>query len=224
MQPTERGHPARCFCTRANARQFSFCTKRRGAPSRTEKRRSAFTLLELLIVIAIISVIATLTVMSLSSPGGAAQLTTAGNETVDVLNNARQYAQAQNTLAMVAVINTGADAGRVLGSFAFSATNGTDGTWSQIDRWRILPDKAEIDLTASTNALGSPMASALPLRRGGTTVNCVATTFLPDGRPMAPSSSQPSVIQLRNRQGPTNNYYKIIINQATGTPIVRRPQ
>lgn len=182
----------------------------------------AFTLIELLTVMAIIGILVVLAVMAVNSLGGGNKLTTAGNETVDIINHLRQYARSRNTLTMIAVVRSGDSAGRVIGGFAFSATNGTNGTWSQIERWSTLPDGVEIDLDDSTNFFGSPMASALPLQRGGTTVDCLAATFLPDGRPLA-STSQSSVIWLRPSVGSTNNFYKIIINQATGIPIVRRP-
>ena len=38
VQPKERGHHARSFCSRANARQFFFCTKWRCAPIDSERR------------------------------------------------------------------------------------------------------------------------------------------------------------------------------------------
>lgn len=186
--------------------------------------RQAFSLLELLIVVAVISVLATLVVQSISSPA-AAQLTTAGNETVDLINHTRQYAQANNTLAMLAVINSGSDAGRVLGSFAFAATNGTNGAWTQIDRWRTLPEVVHIDLPGSTNALTTPPSPVPSLQRGGSTVGYVAATFLPDGRPYT-TNSQPPVLWLRhpaNSSGSQANFYKIILNESTGTPFIRRP-
>jgi len=189
---------------------------------RFPKNRRAFTLIELMAVIAIILILVALAVLSVNSMGGASKLTAAGNETVDIINHARQVARSRNTLAMVVVNRTGDSAGRVLAAFVFSATNGTNGTWSQIDPWKTLPEGAKIDLAASTNFFGSPMASALPFQRAGATEECLAATFLPDGR-LFSTSSQSSVIWLRNSQGSTNNFYKIIVNQATGIPIVRRP-
>lgn len=184
--------------------------------------RSAFSLVELLVVVAVMALLVALTTMAISGPGLAGKLTTAGNETVDVINNTRQYAQAQNTLAMVAVVRDGDFAGRVIGSFGFSATNGTNGAWTPIDRWRTLPDGVAINVAESTDFFQPPISSALPFRRGGVTVNCLTATFLPDGQLWTTSSAAP-VVWLNTVPGTSSNFYKILINQATGMPVVRRP-
>lgn len=187
----------------------------------------AFSLIELLLVIAIIAVLAAMTSLAVGSLGQGKKLTAAGNLTVDLLNHARQAARAKNTLTMLAVIKTGDGADRVLTTLTFSAVNGTNGTWTQIDSWRTLPEGIAIDQASSTNFFTAPPAQALPIKRGGQTVECSAMVFLPDGRPLSASSS-PHVLFLKS-QAETNaaptakNFYKIIVNQATGVPMIRRP-
>lgn len=108
----------------------------------TSRSKRAFSLIELLVVIVVISILMVLIIPSISSMGGAAKLTTAGNLTVDMINQARQVARARNTKTMIAMIVSGTDAGRAVTTLAFSVT---DGTWSQIDRWRNFPDGILID-------------------------------------------------------------------------------
>ena len=188
----------------------------------------AFSLIELLVVIAIIAVLVTMTILSVGNVGQGRKLTTAGNLTVDLINQARQVAKAKNTLTMLALITdtNEADAGRALTALAFSA-NGTNGTWSQVDKWRLLPEGIIIDQASSTNFFGPVPAAALPITRMGQTVSCSAMVFLPDGRALT-SSSAPQVLYLKavtstNPAPSLPNYYKIIVNQATGIPIIRRP-
>ena len=125
----------------------------------------AFSLIELLVVIAIIAVLVTMTILSVGNVGQGRKLTTAGNLTVDLINHARQLAKAKNTLTMLAMLESGADSGRALTTLAFSATNGTNGTWSQVDKWRLLPEGIIIDQASSTNFFGPVPAAALPITR-----------------------------------------------------------
>jgi len=185
---------------------------------------TAFTLIELLVVIALIGILTTLTTLSIGSLGQGNRLTTAGNLAGDLVNNTRQLAQSGNTMAMLVVVEDGADAGRVFAIFTYTAGIGSGGTWSQTDKWRLLPTGVQVDLAASDDFFQAIPASALPIQRNGSNVNCLGAVFLPDGRPFH-SSSAPQVLYLKNAYGPAveSNFYKIIVNQGTGIPIVRRP-
>jgi prepilin-type N-terminal cleavage/methylation domain-containing protein len=188
-------------------------------------RPGAFSLLELLVVIAILGILASMTSLAIGSLGYGTKLTTAGNLAADVINNARQAARARNTRTMVAMVSGGADAGRALAALAFTATNGTDGYWSQIDKWRTLPEGIIVDTTKSLNFFQSPPPSALPIMRAGAAATCSCAEFLPDGRPLNAASSN-LILYLTSANASsaqTNNYYKIIVNQATGIPTIRRP-
>jgi prepilin-type N-terminal cleavage/methylation domain-containing protein len=192
-------------------------------------RREArgFTLIELLVVIAIIAVLTAVTTMSIGSLGQGRKLTTGGNLVVDLINHARQVAKSRNTLTMVTAVTGGDEAGLALATFAFSATNGTSGSWTPLDAWRTLPDGITLDLASSTNFFTAPPSSSGTLTRGGEAVEYQSAVFLPDGR-MLSSSSTPHVLYVKPKwsTGPAptlKNYYKIVVNPATGIPIIRRP-
>ncbi|CAN5393156.1 hypothetical protein BH09VER1_BH09VER1_08210 [soil metagenome] len=182
----------------------------------------AFSLVELLCVIAIICVLAVIVNLAITSLSQGRKLTTGGNLTVDLINHARQIAKSRDTLTMVAMVNSGPDAARSFAVLAFAATNGTNGNWTQIEKWRTLPENVAVDQSASTNFFLPPPTTALPISREGQPVTCLSAVFLPNGRPLNPSSS-PQVVYLFGQHASTNNFYKVIINQATGIPIVRRP-
>lgn len=187
----------------------------------------AFSLVELLVVIAVLSILMVLVLPSISSLGGAGKLASAGNLAVDTIKHARQVARSKNTLTMIAMINSGTDNGRAYATLAFSATNGTNGTWSQFGRWQNLPDGIWIEPTKSVGFFQTPPLNAPTLNRAGASVartGYKAAVFLPDGRLNVTSTNMPVVHLQRTVTGAsTNNYYKIIINEATGVPIIRRP-
>jgi len=199
------------------------------APSPISRFRSrAFSLVELLVVVAVIAVLFTLTLLAIGNLGQSRRLTVAGNLTVDLINHARQVAKSRNTLTLVALIDSGADSGRALATFAYAATHGAAGAWSQLDPWSTLPEGIEVDLAASAQFFQATPPVSVPhpssFTRGGQTVTCATAIFLPDGRTVNPSTA-PQVIILRGAESPADapNFYKIIINQATGIPTIRRP-
>lgn len=191
-------------------------------------RPAAFTMVEMLAVLAIVAILFVLTTLAIGSLGQGRKLTVAGNLTTDLINHARQVAKARNTLTTFAVLNSGPDAGRVLANFVYSPGTGTAGSWSQLDRWTILPEGIQIDLDASDEFLRTSQSGTIPqmtnFPRGGQAAAGVSAIFLPDGRAYNPSSEL-QVVLLRNAAAGSNqpNYYKIIVNDATGIPIIRRP-
>ncbi len=71
--------------------------------------RSAFTLIELLIVIAIVAVLSALTLPAFNSIQNAGGLTKSANDIAGILEQARAYAMAQNTYTWVGFRKDGAD-------------------------------------------------------------------------------------------------------------------
>ena len=193
-----------------------------------ERAASGFTLVEILIVISLIGFLVGLTTLSVGSLGEGHRLTAAGGMTVDVINNARQLARAKNTMTMVAVINNENgnpedDKGRVLTTLVYSPDTATNGGWSQVDQWRVLPVGIMIDQsTPVAEYLFRPGPATTVLKRGASAIKYSSVTFLPDGRPLEPSNI-PRIVKLKRMKGNDANEYKIIVNQATGIPIVRRP-
>ncbi len=186
-------------------------------------RQSAFSLLELLTVIAIIGILAVMTALAVSNVGEGQKLTTGGNMAVDLINNARQVARARNTKTMVIMTTSGGDAGRFLTSMVYDPVSGV---WSQLDKWQQLPEGIVINQTNSSSFLLPITSQAVIPKRLNVTVSGAGTEFLPDGRPY--NATNNLVIELestkeRLKSSGRVNFYKIIVNQATGIPIVRRP-
>lgn len=189
--------------------------------------RQGFSLIELLVVIAIIAILTVLTTLSLGGIGASRKLTTAGNLAVDLIENASQLASAKNTLAMLTMVNSGPEAGRVFTTLQYDRA--TD-KWSRAAEWTVFPEGVAVDLAAS--ALFFDSASyANPtnntLTRAGETISATDydyAVFLPSGAPLN-STPGPLVISIVRSpaQSSDANFYKIIVNQSTGIPSVQRP-
>jgi len=191
-----------------------------------EERIGAFTLVELLMVIALIAVLIGLITMSITSIGRSQQLGLAGTTSVDLLNYARQLAKSENTLTRVALISQGAEAGRVMTVLQYRRE--TD-EWKQVDRWITMPEGFEMDLAElqepppNSVALFTVADPQITLKRSGADVQARVLEFLPSGRPHV-SGNVPLVGTIRGTHSDGKNFYRIVVNPSTGIPVARRPE
>lgn len=204
----------------------------------------AFSLVELLTVVAIISIMATMATLTISGNSNATQLSSAGNTVVDLANQARQNSITQNALtALVLVNNSGRDEwdNRLIAILELKpgAT-----TWSMVSRWQLLPSGVIIDpqqstaFTSTSPAIGTALGA---LKFQGVTLasgTYVYQVFLPEGRLLSATENQmppnlclvggimknSSAKYLTTQQGGVPvNYYNVTINMYTGIPNVGRP-
>ncbi len=210
----------------------------------------AFTLVELLMVMAIMSILLGVGGMSLNRMLQASALTNQGNKITHLVEIARQRAMTANTVtALVMVKSLGVpEDGR-----AFTILEcPPGGTWKQIREWDILPsgivvDTLAVGLDASFFANspqpfpftgGSPEAGA-PVDFGDYSKlppgTYAARIFLPGGGLMNPDNAtqfrlvegsmeggQMYYSNTRNG-GPPVNYYRITLLGTTGKTKVSRP-
>jgi len=174
-----------------------------------------FSLVELLSVIAVISVMVTASLPAISSISKARRLSTAGNLVYDLSSQARQNAMSRNAMTAL-VLN------KSTGSFILMELLPGKSTWSPISRWYDLPEGIAVDEEASGSFMSSP-GLAYPLgnlTRGKNAVSeaeCVYQVFLPRGQLVQNSGETPPILQLVEKySGGKSNYYKVFINQFTG--------
>ena len=105
--------------------------------------RAAFTLVELLTVLAVIGIVMGFVGPAISGMGRSTALVTAGNTVNNMANLARQHAMSRNTLtALVVLGNQGTDADyRAVVVMEYNRDTG----WSRIGGWETLPVGITID-------------------------------------------------------------------------------
>lgn len=211
--------------------------------------RAAFSLIELLAVIAVISIIMGIVVPALSGMGRGTALVTAGNMVNNMAGLARQHAMSRNTLtALVLLANQGTDFDcRALAVMEYKPGIG----WSQIGGWETLPMGIAVDagdtqecsfllrspnpfpFLSATNQDNPPILfQSLPIR---SPEGYAARIFTPGGGLQNPGD--PAQIRLvegrveggiirythRNDAGKPANFFDIAIVGATGATKISRP-
>ena len=121
--------------------------------------RAAFTLVEMLTVLAVIGIVMGFVVPAISGMGRSTALVTAGNTVNNMANLARQHAMSRNTLtALVVLGNQGTDADyRAVAVMEYNRGTG----WSQIGGWETLPVGITMD-SGDTQACSFLLKSPKP--------------------------------------------------------------
>jgi prepilin-type N-terminal cleavage/methylation domain-containing protein len=217
-------------------------------PASLTAHRRAYSLIELLAVMAIISALAGLTVGSLS-PVKANALTAGGNQIADLLTAARQNSLARHAFTAVIIKTTGE--ARYSAFCLFELSRNDDGTfsgWKMAAPWRFLPEGIRFDpnLTVTTPTLnfadssnnpGVPVVlPSVPFRGQAVNLSSGAAfqVFAPDGTltkgaPMrlrllegAEDSGSGIIYTGQRNGGQPANYYDIVLLRETGQPKVER--
>ncbi len=217
----------------------------------TARRRRAYSLIELLAVMAILSALAGFTVGSLS-PVKANALTAGGNQIADLLTLARQKSLSQHAFTAVIIKSTG-DA-RYSAFCLFELTRNDDGTfsnWTLAAPWKQLPDGIRFDprtLPGPANFVDMSTPPSIPstlpaIQFRGSTLNASTDVafqiYAPDGTLMPPTNSPARPVRLRLIEGAEDggsgiiytgqqnggqplNYYDIVVVRETGQAKVER--
>lgn len=201
--------------------------------------RNAFSLVELLVVVALMGVLLSLGVTSIQSVASAGKVSSAGSSVMGLLEAARENAiLKRQPTAVVMLLNGGDSARRAFSAFEHQ----TNKTWKQVSRWETLPEGIVVDDQADTNNLAAAFStptsptldSALPpiTYRGGTyqpRSGYAYLIFLADGSlyqsgncalKLVEGSVNGTTVQRKN--GSTKDL-QVLINDATGRSRVLRP-
>ncbi len=195
------------------------------------RRQSAFTLVELLMVVAVIGMLLAFVVPNARNFKASRELTNGGNAVVDMVNHARRIAMTENVLsALIFIKEKAADGTDISRRYILYQQLADRSGWKPVSRWENLPvgvyvsgSDSEIYFTEQVS-LAPPLPS---LRRGGDTYiagSYVYQVFLPNGALLLNANREPRELHLRLEDDiEGTNYFNIIINSNTGIPVIRRP-
>lgn len=182
-----------------------------------------FSLIELLTVVAIMSVVMGLSAQAIMGSFRSSGITSAGNQIVDMVAVARQIATSKNVLTAVVFAPEIQDVkGRALRMMEY----GPDRSWREIGGWTVLPESA---YATNFSAQASPAAAAMPQMtfRGKTFAPDNALIFYPDGRLHQATTPKVKVRVVGSQDaGAANsaaNYYDIVLNRDNSAYQVFRP-
>lgn len=195
----------------------------------------AFSLIELLCVVAILSILAALGAVSLVN-SGSAKLNAAGNEVVDLINLARQSSMTTGEMIALVMAKDTGDADLNGRSFILLRRGADDEEWRPVTRWTVLPEGVAVESVASqtfTDNLPNvqPRPGPMPNLRGKEihSTECAYQVFMPTGRLSILDIIYPSNPVLRIVQSekygnsPSDNYYEITLDRFSGLARVTRP-
>jgi len=196
-------------------------------------RNHAFTILELLAVIAVISILAALMVPAINSIGGSQNLEGAGRLVADQWNLARQEAITRNRQIEFRLYKfqdnqESGDAVSIRGLQLFEID--AQGRTNAISRPTFLPPGTQISESSTLTSLASlPETTALatdpPISRAGSGYTYRRIQISPDGRPVLSSGSKHFLTLVPSRDLSPNpkNYVLISISPMNGRLQTFRP-
>jgi prepilin-type N-terminal cleavage/methylation domain-containing protein len=180
-------------------------------PPRFSYWSRAFSLIELLVVVAILGLLAALAVGTLPAKSGA-QVGQAGDTVSMLATLARQHAISKNALTVLVIAEDAS------GGLSRSVASVWDaGTTNQLEKWHLLPETVQ---AINTSAFSPDVFDGAKFR-GKTLTNASAYWFYPDGR-MGNDATRVPELTVRLRQGGANGY-QLVFNPVIGTHRSVRP-
>ncbi|CAN5385364.1 hypothetical protein BH09VER1_BH09VER1_07420 [soil metagenome] len=195
----------------------------------------AFTIVELLTVVAIIAVLSVLTAPALSSLK-ARDVTRGGNLVADLTQQARQNSMMRGVLTALVLLNNNTGKAEWNNrAFVLMELSPGSSTWNPVTRWCKLPDGVVVQPATYTGSTSAPTPLNLPSLEGKTVAasECIYQVFSPSGALLTSgvASGSPSIQLYEGTSGSggqvtvqnTANYYSVVINPYTGLAKIDRP-
>jgi prepilin-type N-terminal cleavage/methylation domain-containing protein len=188
----------------------------------SQLRLRAFSLLELLTVIAVLGAMAVIGMPALMSSTSGSKITHAGNTLADLASLARQKSASGNAMVAMVLVNAQLESekGQAVGIFEF----GPERTWKQAGNWLRLPDGISVDMQSSPESIRKLVDANIALagRPLGET-DYSALVFYSDGRMCGNGSMAPSIRARSTVSVSSGNYYDLVFNAENSAFRISRP-
>jgi len=195
---------------------------------KTSPCRRAFTLLELLLVIAVISILMVLIAPILGTTVRAYNVTSATQTMISVLNRARQEAISRNRSVDFQLLKTSRDSSPVayiamrhVIQDEFSSVSGSNAV---VNKTVWLPQGVIITTNSNQSDFAPPLQSTNVTLPGGSTATASYFTIRPNGMISTPTTVDTLKWTLTSSaQGQSNNFSTIQLDTRTGIARLFRP-
>jgi len=204
-------------------------------------RESAFSLVEMLVVVAIMVLLVALMAPAFNNIGQASLLSAEGNKMVNLIVQAGQNSISKNAMTALVAVPTTAGAGQPYRAFTLFQYAPGDSTWKQISKWEILKEGVVVDPTNfsfTEYPATKPSPDLPPMKFQGASIDAYKyLVFLPDRSLLqsvssqirlaegfyAANASEPTFTRRGSNAASPVNFYNVTILNATSRPIIDRP-
>ena len=195
------------------------------------KSRKAFSLVELLVTVAVISVLLSLGVTSFQGSQGGRKIATSGSRVMGLFESARENAILKGQPTAIVMLLKDENARRAFCALEREPT----GSWKQVSKWEVFPEGVLVDSAGGQSSLPSALSQgtspqvtpALPAvnfrGKSYAPLNGYAyLIFMPDGSLYQSGNCSLTLVEgeLSNetvrRKGNGLNAFEILVNDATG--------
>jgi len=197
----------------------------------------AFSLIELLTVIAFMALLTSLLTPAFNNFGRAGLLNADGNKVVNLVNLAGQNSMSKNVMTALVVVSP--DQNNAYRSFALLEYSADSNEWKQITGWENLKDGIVVDPSSfsfTDYPAVKPQPDLPPVRYGGKTITSYKyLVFLPNRSLLQNTSAQLKLAEgnfagnastptytRRGANGTPANFYNVTVLGTTGRPIIDR--
>lgn len=186
----------------------------------SNRRRTGFSIVELLAVLTILALLAGLALPFTLSVSRSSQLRSAGNRLANLATLARQTASSRNTFTAVVIAHNPVDS-RVQ-AMTVAELDRVSNQWRQLVEWmRLPPDLQVSDTLAEADPAGAIASIALTL--DGQPVTAFSDiVFSPDGR-ITHGAEAPRINVRSTRPVEVSNYYDLVFNKENAGFSILRP-
>lgn len=194
-------------------------------------RRSAFSLIELLVTVAILGVLLSLGVTSFQGYQGSRKVAASGSRLMSLFEAARENAIIRRQPTAIVLLMKDENARRVFSALEYDPA----GTWKQISRWETFPEGVTVDsaqgrselpvaFSSSASPTVSPQLPAVTYRGVSYSPKTDYTyiIFMPDGSLYQSANCSVTLIEGDapggdvRKKGDGANFFEILINDVTG--------